>query len=572
MLSNLNADPQNVNQVLSGNLFLIPEYQRPYSWKVDKCDVLWNDLYDHFCATPEEEYFLGSIVLCKDSKEKDKRLLVIDGQQRLITLSILLRVFYNHDSRNKGLARCLYLYDQRDEEKILGNRIESSVLGETESNSLARVLAKEDINSLPKKNNYAENYRYFEEKVESIRDDIREEKKLEEFIDHVLKNVYLLPIKCDNFDKALNIFETINNRGLELSPADIFKSMLYQQAIKDADVFAKRWDNLDSALAVLSETSKAKDLTITTLFRWYMSLLRAENNDAGKPVGVREFFTEGAFLNSSKKKDYRPEYRLRHRPWEETMNALERLKITWEMLSSKEKEYQQLKKWYATLSVSSSEAALAAMIFVYKRLEFCHDKDGNEVCRISNNHEIACENFLRNLARYVYAKGFDRTIEGKTVPDAMLQAAIDAISGNKFSLEAKPGDIFLSRLDETLSPQYRRGFCMLLELINPRSSAEHLEGEIEHILPNRWGNDWYDKWNEENASEAMHTLGNLVLLKKSQNIKASNRFFETKKKIYGDSEFSEAKDLCEVDNWDYNDYKNRHEAVKQRLYKFLRGE
>jgi uncharacterized protein with ParB-like and HNH nuclease domain len=68
--------------------YVIPSYQRPYAWTVDEASELFDDLYDFYQREEEETYFLGSIVLIK---EEDKNYAeVIDGQQRLTTLTILL--------------------------------------------------------------------------------------------------------------------------------------------------------------------------------------------------------------------------------------------------------------------------------------------------------------------------------------------------------------------------------------------------------------------------------------------------------------------------------------------------
>ena len=74
---------------------MIPDYQRPYKWGIDECETLWNDIKDAFKEKQSEshfEYFLGSIVTYKNSETKN--LDIIDGQQRITTLTLLFRAFY----------------------------------------------------------------------------------------------------------------------------------------------------------------------------------------------------------------------------------------------------------------------------------------------------------------------------------------------------------------------------------------------------------------------------------------------------------------------------------------------
>jgi len=100
-MSKLNIDQKNISSLFQDKKsdFLIPDYQRPYAWGIEECAALWEDLYafafpdgnpDNF--NDSDEYFLGSIVTFKNDKQK---LEIIDGQQRLTTMMLLLRAFFN---------------------------------------------------------------------------------------------------------------------------------------------------------------------------------------------------------------------------------------------------------------------------------------------------------------------------------------------------------------------------------------------------------------------------------------------------------------------------------------------
>lgn len=108
-MSKLTVDQKSVKGLFQDTKtgFLIPDYQRPYVWGDDECKTLWDDLFsfsfpnddcDNF--NEDDEYFLGPIVTFKND---DKKLEIIDGQQRLTTLMLLLRAFYN---------KLLYMRDQ----------------------------------------------------------------------------------------------------------------------------------------------------------------------------------------------------------------------------------------------------------------------------------------------------------------------------------------------------------------------------------------------------------------------------------------------------------------------------
>lgn len=122
-MADLNTVRKNIYSLFSerGVDFLIPDYQRNYSWERDHCEQLWTDFYEF--AFPEndfdddhDEYFLGTILTFKNTYNQKE---VIDGQQRLITLMLLLRAFYNSFGENKNqicykISECIWRIDKHD--------------------------------------------------------------------------------------------------------------------------------------------------------------------------------------------------------------------------------------------------------------------------------------------------------------------------------------------------------------------------------------------------------------------------------------------------------------------------
>lgn len=142
-MSKLNVDQKSIFDLLSDKKsdFLIPDYQRLYAWDDQQCQTLWDDLFlfsfpnnncDEF--DDNEEYFLGSIVTFKNENGKSE---VIDGQQRLTTLLLILRAFYdkfsNMQDRNSILTReriekCIWKTDTfgSADKSLLKTRLRSS--------------------------------------------------------------------------------------------------------------------------------------------------------------------------------------------------------------------------------------------------------------------------------------------------------------------------------------------------------------------------------------------------------------------------------------------------------------
>lgn len=258
-MSKLNVDQKNIKLLFADKKadFLIPDYQRPYAWSEEECQTLWEDIFDFAISegdatkfNSEEEYYLGPIVTFKNDNNK---LEVIDGQQRLTTLMLLLRAFHisfgeMRDENSKKIKEliesCIWKTDEfgNADKDLL--KIDSEVATDNDKDEFLSIL---NTGTAPSsmKSKYAENYRYFQ-------------KKIDEFLHsypgyfsylpaRILNNCILLPIEADNQNTALRIFSTLNDRGLPLSDADIFKAQFYKYYSDKGqkESFIKTWKELE---------------------------------------------------------------------------------------------------------------------------------------------------------------------------------------------------------------------------------------------------------------------------------------------------------------------------------------
>ena len=216
---------------------VVPEYQRPYSWDEEKCETLWNDIYSSFTNDKEQEYYLGAIVT---SKDEEGNLEIIDGQQRIISFLLLLRAFYTQlddmkeDENVKGLKGqiepCIWKVDKKSRQIINKReiRIKSRVLTESDNKIFHEILEKGGNIPIKKTDNrYKKNYNSLYDGCNSARE--QSTLNYEDMLLYTLDKCILFPIECDNFNIAVDIFSKLNDRGLPLSDADIFKAMMYQE-------------------------------------------------------------------------------------------------------------------------------------------------------------------------------------------------------------------------------------------------------------------------------------------------------------------------------------------------------
>lgn len=262
---------------------------------------MWDDLFDF--AFPEldyekfssdSEYYLGPIVTYKND---DNKLEIIDGQQRLTTIMLLLRAFYTkfgnmQDEKSRStrdvIAQCIWKTDEFGKPLTDQLKIDSEVATDDDKEGFLNIL-KSGIADKNDRSKYATNYRFFQDKIAEFLD------KFPSWFSflpvRILNNCILLPIDADNQDTALRIFSTLNDRGLPLSDADIFKAQFYNffktQGKKDA--FIAKWRELESLCSELFENTSAN--AMDELFTRYMYFERAKQNITSSTTeALRKFY------------------------------------------------------------------------------------------------------------------------------------------------------------------------------------------------------------------------------------------------------------------------------------------
>ena len=256
-MSDLNAERKSINEIFSSNKikFLIPDYQRPYSWTIGHCETLWEDLKEfafpngdaEYFDDDKDEYFLGTILTFKNEYQQQE---VIDGQQRLITLLLLLRAFYESFSESEigprnELSRCIWKIKNYQPD-ISDCKITSEVATDENNKEFGKIIS-EGIATQGDKSNYAENYRYFQKKINEFKLTMPDNFSL--LPKRILDNCILLPIETNSQNTALRIFTTLNDRGMPLSDSDIFKAQFYKfyksKGKTEKEIFINRWKNLE---------------------------------------------------------------------------------------------------------------------------------------------------------------------------------------------------------------------------------------------------------------------------------------------------------------------------------------
>ena len=384
MALTLTAEQKSIYDIFSGNSkYVIPPYQRAYSWDEEQCSEFFEDIKNSFLDNEGNEgYFIGNIVIAKSSEEKNLAE-VIDGQQRLITLTLFLKALMILNMENRDLEKSIWLENRNRNIKEKEQRVKTRVFEDKDSKFLKEALEIDfEKDCKNNDNNFIINICFFYKELKLF----SEKNSIEDFSNYLLDNVTLLPIESTDTDqnrareKALKIFETINNRGRPLSDSDIFKANLYSMALNSLEhkKFIDRWKKLDFEC----DNIKLNGFDIVRIFKIYSYVIRAENRDKSSEIGLRNFFM---------KKDYSPfKTKTYNEIMDELFNILKAIKI-YELIIIDTKENNQLSKWFQLIDIYTNNYPKDLLIlYLYKNLEKKKD---------------SYLNFAKNLVRYCYFQG-----------------------------------------------------------------------------------------------------------------------------------------------------------------------
>jgi len=537
--------------------FIIPDYQRPYKWDVEKCETLWNDI-ENFAITEAKtgaDYFLGTIVSYMND---ENNLEIIDGQQRITSLLLMLRAFYRK------------LEDMVEDEDVVGlknqlapciwdiNPISQKISDKTKIHIISQVATEEDNDTFHKiletgnsnehaHDNYSINYLFFKAQCSEYAE--RNPMQWKQLCVTILQKCIILPIECVTQETALTIFSTLNDRGMPLADSDIFKAQLYRNCDTEEKrkKFTQTWKDL-------THTCKRANISLDHIFRYYTHVLRARNNDKSKEIGLRSFYAD---------KKYE---RLKNSNLIEEIDALANfwLYINTDIEPDEDNTY--------TISISNRK---------YLHCLFCYPNDYWKyvisVFFIKNRYSDTFDLDLNILLKKLTAFLFVKFIEAPTVnaiKDDIFAVCISIYNSNEFLTKFTLNEeLIIPRIEGYSSSKISKALLLLDAYLNPLQKNLIPETvDIEHIFPKKWQDTNYNGWKIDDAQDFLDRFGNKVILEKRLNIRAGNGYFGEKKQKYKLSHIANVIDLSKYpkDDWTKNDIENRETEFKSRLLSFFK--
>lgn len=559
-MAELHVSKKSISKLLSemqNRKFIIPDFQRPYKWNVEKCETLWNDI-ENFTITDAKQgsdYFLGTIV---SYITDDKNLEIIDGQQRITSFFLMLRAFFRK------------LEDMIEDEDVIGlknqlapciwdiNPISQKVSDKSKIHIISMVATEEDNETFHKiletglcnakaTDNYSVNYRFFKQQC----DEYAETNPLQwkELCVTILQKCIILPIECDTPETALTIFSTLNDRGLPLADSDIFKAQIYKNLESEAKrkEFTTTWKEL-------TQICKQGKMSIDDNFRYYTHVLRAKNNTKTKEIGLRNFYAEENYSRLKEKS---------------IMSDIIALANFWRYINvgvepEDEVSYvisDEARKYIHCLNCYPNEFwKYPTSVFFVKNQE--SETFDTDFCKM-----------LKELVAFLFAK-FIEAPSVNAIKDDIYSSCISMQNKNELQYRININEeLLMQQIEGHSSSRISRALLLLDAYLNPNQKVLIPDTfDIEHIFPKKWQETNYNGWDLNDAVLYLDRFGNKTVFEKKLNIQAGNNYFGVKKQKYAISSIANVIDLSKYpkSDWVKDDIEAREVKFKENLLDFFR--
>lgn len=518
----------------NGSKYEIPKFQRDYSWRIEQWDDLWQDI-QLILSEEEEEHYMGYLVL---QTSDNKKYTIIDGQQRLTTISILIL------SMLKRLEKFIDNNEEKEDNEKRADALRKNFIGSLDTvtlisdNKLKLNRNSDDyyrnymvlLKELPLRNrnssekNMRECFLWFYKKSEKYKTG----KEIAIFIENMVRKLFFTSIIVTDQINAFKVFETLNARGVLLSSADLLKNYLFSIVDKskphttEIEVLEKLWSSTINKLG----NRKFED------YLWYFW------NSKNKTVRKNQLFKTFKKHIQSK---------------EEVFTLIRDLDETADIfiaIQDPDSEYwqenQEIRKALKELKLFQIKQTHSLLMAGYKNLETEMFLKLIKSCVVVS--------FRYNIIGGLNANDQEK-VYNKIAVDISMSKSFDIfdfqrvyVSNTNFENDFKTKQFRISAKNHKIV-KYVYSKIENYKYKNDINSESDIY-TIEHILPESADESWGD-FNDEEINRCIYRLGNLALLEEKLNRDAGFLDYEAKKEIFIKSNCKITKAIPEEYNtWD----------------------
>jgi uncharacterized protein with ParB-like and HNH nuclease domain len=565
------AEENSIYKLFIGNskktIFRIPSYQRPYSWGKDQIEQFCEDIKDSFeNKTP---FLIGSIILVEDKNNKNSYD-VVDGQQRLTTISIFLSVLKNFvkEETKKELEEIFLL---GEETKVI--RVATATKTYADFKEVLTNWNYEKITEklkIDKKNNFYLNSKYIYDLLETYK---KNEIDFDELFEFFKEDIQIIKVHTLNKEIAFKLFEVLNSRGLPLKNSDLIKNHLIgelnkhykENSIQEENDFISSWEDKEKYLKELDE--ELEDLL--TYFIYYK---------LGKNP------KKSLFIEFVKIYEHYENYEL----FKEDFDTFYKLHTS--LFSFEENEFNEYKK-IQLMKYLPNGRFWKSIILTYLMSKPKKDNDFKELINFLFKFYFL-NLFGRQTVNPYKQLSFDiinsikikkfKLVERKELYNLFNDKDFEINKLKEISevyFEKEIGEIIPKLKKELNEDVYNEKFCkILLYILEAYETNEETENSdlfknqtnIEHIYPQN------PKKNEEieELNNVKNNLGNLTILIGKTNKTFSNKKFSDKKKdmqekYQNKNKFNLSEEVFKKDTWDLNKVEERQKELLGKIEKIF---
>ena len=523
--------------------YQVPKYQRDYSWEEEHWDELWQDILSMYQQEEKnrEQHYMGYLVLQKDGINTFR---IIDGQQRLTTLSLLILSALQilKDSSDTNDQERVPLIEERYISTISVSSFAKNYKLELNRNN--DEYYRHDLASLsnhPRKRNIKRTEHRMRQAKDFYQKEIQKLKitgeELAGFIENVIAHYLLFTVITVGDDvNAYKVFETLNARGVQLSTPDLLKNHLFS-IIDPKGENTEDIRNQEEVWSMTLDSLGKEDFTKFLRCFWNSRHKMVTKNNLFKAIKTSHTTAQSAIGLLADLKQTSPIYAALQNhsdaQWHDISN------------SDNKRNIQNCLLALGIFNISQPHTILLSAYFAYSEADFA------KICKwllaFCMRYQVICslppnevDKFYNDIAMRVYKKTPLREIK------AQLKSKLPSDDEFRGKFASK-----------TLSTEQsnKKAYYLLAALENHINSKNPIELQgkytIEHILPKKAGVDdsyWQEQFGDQ-LEQYVPRLGNMALLTKKDNQDAATFAFPEKKNIYKQSNLKIVEKVVEFDHW-----------------------
>ncbi|MEN6536538.1 MAG: DUF262 domain-containing protein [Bryobacteraceae bacterium] len=544
----IHSDLETIGHILTTDFrYKVPPYQRNFSWTSEEVNQLWDDITD---AMDEDrpEYFLGTIVVHEQRDEKTRT--IIDGQQRLATLSMMLAairtVYAENDDERAGEVYSAYLGMKDRRTRVTESRL--SLNDTNEPTFQAHVVENASdamVESALKDKSLTSSNHLVVQAMKILRDSIRSKSKpkhetflidLEEFI---RDRIVAILVRVGDESDAYLIFETLNDRGLELSISDLLKNYLFGKAGTRLSTVRKQWEEIVFLLGNQNQTQFLRHY-------WLSRYGVVRERDLYKEM-KQKFASQSAILKlMGDLRDAADKYaavlNVDHSTWKEYGTSVRRDLESLQLFGLSQ---------FRPLLIAGLESLEPDQLAKLLRV----------VVVVSMRYSIIGSLGTGNIEK-AYSDAAIRVRERKADTAAKVFALLKNIYPDEDRFEA---DFSLAEISKPKLARYILA-CIGNHVQGNKAVAildDEKQVNLEHVMPKTRTSDWVKAAvDEDEYLDYVNRLGNLTLIEYDKNKVASSASFEKKKdQAYKCSGIKMTADLRQFNQWTVAEIEKRQQEL-----------